>query len=163
VRHKIEAASRKHHGCWCGQVRLHSTEAWHGSNCKMFEWSWAAHRQLKWRWCQAKQRIHISRLLAVRMRRASAAVLAHSLDVGGRKGQWARKAACEWLRPLPRASDRMCGQERAGEGGRKKGRVKGTKHPPIFAFPRLSPYRGAAERPPRPAVVSRPPRSGGLC
>ena len=49
-----------------------------------FEWSWAAHRQLKSRWSQAKRRGHISRRLAVSMRRGSAAVLAHSLDMGGR-------------------------------------------------------------------------------
>ena len=49
-----------------------------------FERSWAAHRQLKWRWSQVKRRSHILRRLAVRMRRGSAAELAHSLDVGGR-------------------------------------------------------------------------------
>ena len=49
-----------------------------------FEWNWAAHRQLKSRWSQAKRRGHISRRLAVSMRRGSAAVLAHSLDMGGR-------------------------------------------------------------------------------
>ena len=47
--------------------------------------SWAADRQLQWRWCQAKRRNHISRRLAVRMRRVLAAVLAHSLEVGGRR------------------------------------------------------------------------------
>jgi|AntAceMinimDraft_12_1070368.scaffolds.fasta_scaffold67957_1 hypothetical protein len=47
--------------------------------------SWVADRQLQWRWCKAKRRNHISRQLAVRMRCVLAAVLAHSLDVAGRR------------------------------------------------------------------------------
>ena len=47
--------------------------------------SWAADRQLQWRWCKAKRRNHISRQLAVSMRCVLAAVLAHSLDVAGRR------------------------------------------------------------------------------
>ena len=46
--------------------------------------SWAADQQLRWRWCQAKGRIHISERLTVRVRRVLAAAMAHSLDAGGR-------------------------------------------------------------------------------
>ena len=86
VRHKIDAASKNITAVGCGQVRLHSTEVWHGSEgAAPIRRSWAADRQLQWRWCKAKRRNHISRQLAVRMRCVLAAVLAHSLDVAGRR------------------------------------------------------------------------------
>lgn len=69
-----------------GSARLRTTALIRGMapTANSFEWNWAVHRQLKSRWSQAKRRGHISRRLAVSMRRGSAAVLAHSLDMGGR-------------------------------------------------------------------------------
>ena len=60
------------------------------SNC-----CWAAYRQTQWSWLEAKRRNQVSRRRAVRMSCASAAELAHSLDAGGRQGEWAWEAACE--------------------------------------------------------------------
>ena len=55
------------------------------TNATCFKSRWAAYPSGKWRRCQVNQRNRMLRRLAVRMRRASAAVLAHSLDVGGRR------------------------------------------------------------------------------
>ena len=65
------------------------------SNC-----CWAAYRQTQWSWLEAKRRNQVSRRRAVRMSCASAAELAHSLDAGGRQGEWRSEAACEAPRPL---------------------------------------------------------------
>ena len=53
-----------------------------GSKCCL-----AAYRQTELRSLEARQRNHISKWLEVKMRRGSAAVLAHNLHVAGRRGR----------------------------------------------------------------------------
>ena len=61
-----------------------------GSNCCL-----AAYPQTQWSWLEAERRNHISRRLAVRIRRVLAPLLAHSLYGGARRGERASKAAHE--------------------------------------------------------------------
>ena len=91
------------------------------SNC-----CWAAYRQTQWSWLEAKRRNQVSRRRAVRMSCASAAELAHSLDAGGRQGEWRSEAACEAPRPL---GHRTLAPGRGGSGVGEKGRTRGPYHP----------------------------------
>ena len=75
---------------------------------------------------EARQRNHISRRSKVRRRRVSAAELAHSLDAGGRQGEWRSEAACEAPRPL---GHRTLAPGRGGSGVGEKGRTRGPYHP----------------------------------
>ena len=95
------------------------------SNC-----CWAAYRQTQWSWLEAKRRNQVSRRRAVRMSCASAAELAHSLDAGGRQGEWRSEAACEAPRPL---GHRTLAPGRGGSGVGEKGRTRGPYHPLIKA------------------------------
>ena len=72
-----------------------------------------------------KQRNHMSMRLAVRMRRVSDAVLAQSLDAGGRQGEWAKEAAHECS--LARVTDIWPWEE--GVPGSQKGPCKRDRIP----------------------------------
>ena len=85
VRHKIEAASKNITAVGAAKSGSTALRCGMAPKAAPIRRSWAADRQLQWRWCKAKRRNHISRQLAVRMRCVLAAVLAHSLDVGGRR------------------------------------------------------------------------------
>ena len=67
-----------------------------------------------------KQRNHMSMRLAVRMRRVSDAVLAQSLDAGGRQGEWAKEAAHGCLSATRVVCDRILALA-GGSGGAREG------------------------------------------
>ena len=80
---------------------------------------------------------HISKRLAVQMRLATAAKLAHSLDAEGRQGEWASEAACECLLARGAAVDKAAGCETRGAGGQRRG---ASKRDPYVSLRVRDPY-----------------------